>query len=178
MKRIASVLAVMAFLFVHYTAAAQGEDKGKRPSPPVVATQKIANGATITIAYGQPSVKGRKIGKDLEPMEGKIWRAGANEATVFETDKAVTIEGKSLPAGKYAFFTLKKGATWTLIFNKTSDTWGAYDYEKNKRGDVLKVDVTEKKGPSFSEKLVYTIGKDGKVSMAWGGLMVSFKVVG
>jgi hypothetical protein len=34
-------------------------DKSKRPSPPATATGKV-NGATITIDYSSPAVKGRK----------------------------------------------------------------------------------------------------------------------
>ena len=133
MKKLLYMLVAATGLLTN-PASAQTEDKSKRPSPPVEVSQTISGGATISIHYGQPSVKGRKIGKDLEPMEGKVWRAGANEATVFETDKAITIEGKALPAGRYAFFTKKEGKKWTLIFNKTWDTWGAYDYSKNKAG--------------------------------------------
>ena len=39
-------------------------------------------------------------------MAGKLWRTGANEATVFEVSKAVKVEGNDLPAGKYALFTI------------------------------------------------------------------------
>src|SRR5215208_2379024 len=90
------------------------DDKSKRPSPPAQAKETIKSGAVISIDYSQPSVKGRTIGKDLEPMEGKVWRAGANEATVFEVSKDVKIEDQSLPAGKYAFFTIMNGDEWTL----------------------------------------------------------------
>src|SRR6187551_3706729 len=78
---------------------AQG-DKASRPSPPATATGKV-NGATITINYSSPSVKGRKIWGELVPYD-KAWRAGANEATIFETDKPIKVEGKPLPAGKYS----------------------------------------------------------------------------
>ena len=155
-------------------AQKKAEDKSKRPSPPAVVSQTIPGGAKITIDYSQPSVKGRTIGKDLEPMDGKIWRAGANEATVFETSKSITIEGKPLPAGKYAFFIMKNGDNWTLIFNKTSKTWGAYDYDKNKEGDVLSVTVKEQKADPFAEKLAYSIFPKGNISLVWGDKMISF----
>ena len=172
MKKFALLLnfLLLATIFV---ACAQ-EDKSKRPSPPAVAKETISSGATVTINYGQPSVKGRTIGKDLEPMEGKVWRAGANEATVFETDKDVTIEGKSLPAGKYAFFTIDNGSEWTLIFNKTFNQWGAYDYKE--ADDALRVTVKPEKAKSFSEKLAYNVDKSGKVSLLWGDHDVSFNV--
>ncbi len=154
-----------------------GQDKAKRPSPPATAKETIASGAVVTIEYSQPSVKGRTIGKDLEPKVGQVWRAGANEATTFEVSKDVKVEGQALPAGKYAFFTLwNNDDTWTLIFNKVTKTWGAYDYDKNKGQDALKVNVKPGKAPAFAEKLTYTIAKDGKVSLQWGDVAVDFKV--
>ena len=65
--------------------------------------------------------KAHQFGKEIEPKEGKIWRAGANEKTWIEFSKDVTIEGKPLAAGKYGFFTLKNGKDWTLIFSKKWD---------------------------------------------------------
>ncbi len=71
----------------------------QKPSPDTVSTGKV-NGATITINYSTPGVKGRTIwGSNLVPY-GKVWRAGANSATTFTTDKDLTIEGQKLPAGK------------------------------------------------------------------------------
>src|SRR5436853_5770085 len=101
MKAIFSLTAITFFLFSMLTVNAQEKDKSKRPSPPASVTQTINSGAVIHIDYSQPSVKGRVIGKDLEPKEGLVWRTGANEATVFETDKDVKINGQALPAGKY-----------------------------------------------------------------------------
>jgi hypothetical protein len=176
MKKLYSALVFAILALLATTATAQKEDKAKRPSPPAVTSATIGSGARITINYSQPSVKGRTIGKDLEPMEGQIWRAGANEATVFETSKNISVEGKSLPAGKYALFAIKNGNTCTLIFNKTWKTWGAYEYEKNKANDALNVTVQGSKAPSFAEKLTYKISKDGMVSLLWGAEQVSFHV--
>jgi len=106
MKKILSLALFSGILLMGIHANAQTdakppEDKSKRPSPPAVASATTSKGAVIKIDYSQPSVKGREIGKDLEPMKGKVWRTGANEATVFEVSKDVTINGKTLPAGKY-----------------------------------------------------------------------------
>ncbi len=163
-------------LFTTFTASAQMDKDKPRPSLPDTVKTTTSSGKTVEIDYSRPSVKGRTIGKDLEPMDGKVWRTGANEATTFVFDKAVTVEGKPLPAGKYAFFTIKKGNTWTLIFNKVWKTWGAFDYEKNKAQDALKVDVKGAKAPAFSEKVTYTIAKNGKVSLTWGDCLVNFTV--
>lgn len=176
MKKMLSFVLLTGVTFISLTACAQ-DDKGAKPSPAATATATIKSGATVTINYSQPALKGRTIGKDVEPKEGKIWRAGANEATTFQVDKDVTIEGQALPAGKYAFFTINKGGEWTLIFNKTWDTWGAYDYEKNRNNDALQVKVKGGKSDNAMERLTYLIDKSGKVSLVWGTLKVDFNVM-
>ena len=162
-----------AVLFLALVANGQ-EDKSKRPSPPATVKETTKSGVTISIDYSQPSVKGRTIGKDLEPMEGKVWRAGANEATVFEVNKDVKVEDKTLPAGKYGFFTIVNGNEWTIIFSKTWKQWGAFSYKE--ADDALRVKVKGGKTKAFAEKLTYTVTKDGKVSLMWGDKQVDFKV--
>jgi len=174
MKKLLSLTLLTAVLISSLNACAQ-EDKSKRPSPPAKVTQTITSGTTVTIDYSQPSLKGRTIGKDVEPMNGKVWRAGANEATVFEVNKDVKVEGNPLPAGKYALFMIANDNEWTIIFNKKWDTWGAFDYEKNKGEDALQVKVKPTKGAP-AEKLTYTIDKSGKVTLMWGDRNVSFNV--
>lgn len=155
----------LLFIAASFSLVACGQ--GNPPaSPAASAKQTLDNGATITISYGQPSVKGRTIGTNLEPMSGKVWRAGANKATVFETDKDITIDGKSIKAGKYGFFILVGDAgNWTFIFNKTWDQWGAFKYAE--ADDVARVAAKTEKG-TFSEKLVYSIDKNGKLTVNWG----------
>jgi hypothetical protein len=158
---------------IHVNAQAE-EDKSKRPSPPAKVTQKISSGATISIDYSQPSVKGRTIGKDLEPKDGEVWRTGANEATVFESDKDVTIDGKKLPAGKYGLFTLFNGKEVTVIFNKTWKQWGAFKYKEG--DDALRVKTTYTEA-SPTEKMTFKISPAGIVTLLWGNRKVDFKVL-
>ncbi|MEP7237146.1 MAG: DUF2911 domain-containing protein [Ferruginibacter sp.] len=172
MKYLFSVSLMSFLLFATLHADAQ-KDKSKRPSPPATVTQKLGE-TTVTIDYSQPSVKGRTIGIDLEPMQDKVWRAGANEATFFEVDKDVTVEGKTLPQGKYGFFILVHEKTWTLIFNKTWDQWGAFTYKE--ADDVLRVQVPEKEANTVSEMLSYKINTNGLVIILWGTKGVSFTV--
>src|SRR5436305_8245158 len=101
MKKILSLALFSGILLMSVTAHAQNdtkppEDKSKRPSPPAADSVVTSKGVAIKIDYSQPSVKGREIGKDVEPMKGKVWRTGANEATVFEVNKNVTINDKPL----------------------------------------------------------------------------------
>ena len=162
-------------------ASAQGANKpmkhrygAEAPSPPAFVEQTLTNGTVVSVDYSQPSVKGRTIGKDLDPMEGKVWRSGANEATVFEVSKNVKVEGKDLPAGKYGLFTIMNGDEWTIIFSKTWNQWGAFSYKE--ADDALRVNVKGGKTKAFAEKLAYAIDKSGKVSLMWGDKQVDFKV--
>ncbi|WP_306350183.1 DUF2911 domain-containing protein [Flavobacterium sp. '19STA2R22 D10 B1'] len=134
----------------------------KKESPATTATGVI-NGANITINYGSPSVKERKIWGTLVPYN-EVWRAGANDATTFETDKKLTIEGKELPAGKYAFFIIPKEKECVIIFNKEAKQWGSYKYDEKK--DQLRVTVKQQKSAALNEKLVYKVEKN-KVVVSW-----------
>lgn len=137
-------------------------DKSKRPSPPATATGKIGD-ATITIDYSSPSVKGRKIFGGLLPY-GKLWRAGANEATIFQTDKDITVEGKKLPAGKYSFFATPGENEWTIYFNSETGQWGdKKDGSTNMdpAKTVLSVVVKPKKTKELNEKLEYAVMSNG-----------------
>ena len=156
-----------------FTARAQGEKKPVA-SPPATATGKTASGTVITIAYGQPSVKGRTIGVNLEPKKDTIWRLGANDATTFMVSKDVTVEGKPLPAGTYSLFTIMHGSDWTIVFNKTAKQWGAYEYKADQ--DALRVKVKGGKASPFAEKLLFNVSDKGQVSFAWGDHRVAFNV--
>ncbi len=147
-------------------------DKSKRPSPPANVSETMANGNIITIDYSQPSVKGRSIGAELAPF-GKVWRTGANEATVFEISKDAKIEGKDLPAGKYGLYSIPGEKEWVIIFNKTWNKWGSNYKESD---DALRVNVTPGKADSFTEKMTFIIDKAGKVSLLWGDVQVGFNV--
>jgi len=170
MKRTLFTALVLTVLTA-FSASAQ-QDKSKRVSPPATVTQAIKKGATVTINYSQPSLKGRKIGTDLAPY-GKVWRTGANEATVFEVDKDVKVEGKLLPAGKYSLYTIPNENEWIIIFNKKWNQWGTNYTEAD---DQLRVTVKPEKSESFKEKLTFDISKGGEVSIEWGDTEVEFEV--
>lgn len=168
MKRIAILMFVFA-LFKLSPAAAQEDKKPLSPKETVKAKVGAAN---VEIVYCRPSSRGRTMIGGNEPY-GKVWRTGANEATTIEFDKAVKIEGKELPAGKYALFTIPNEKEWTIIFNKDAKQWGAYTYKE--ASDVLRVNVPVTKPKSFVE--TFTISAQGnKITLAWENSEASFKV--
>jgi len=150
------------FLIVAFLTLTIVNAQKKPASPPAVATG-IINGANISINYSSPSVKERKIWGELVPFN-KVWRAGANDATTFETDKELNIEGSKLPAGKYSFFVIPNEKECIIIFNKEAKQWGAYKY--NEKEDQLRVTVKQKNVDSSAESLVYTIEKN-KIILSW-----------
>jgi hypothetical protein len=157
--------------FLTISACGQA-DKSQRPSPPALANETISGGTVVSIDYSQPSVKGREIGTDLATY-GKIWRTGANEATVFEVSKDVKVEGKALPAGKYGLYSIPGENEWVIIFNKTWKQWGTQYKEDD---DALRVKVKPGKSAAFTEKMTFAVNKNGKVSLMWGDVQVDFKV--
>ena len=162
-KRV-SLLAV-AITFVTVISYAQ-------KSPAATATGKV-NGATITIKYSSPSVRGRIIWGDLVPY-GQVWRAGANEATTIETDKDIMVEGKPLKKGKYSLYAIAGEKEWSIIINSETGQWGT-DHSgvttHNPDKDVAVVKVKSVKSASMNEALVYVVNDKGFV-LRWENLEV------
>lgn len=162
---------MLALSFVAVSAFAQ-DDKSQRPSPPAQDSAMVGD-TKVVIDYSRPSVKGREIYGALVPYN-EVWRAGANEATTFEVDKDVLIEGQPLPAGKYALFAIPGEEEWTIIFNKTANQWGAYEYDEAE--DALRIQVEPQPAPEQTEMLTYTVDENGEVSLLWADTEVEFTV--
>ncbi len=160
---------LLAFtLFVSTLAFAQD----KKPASPHDSTSAKVAGSLIKIKYGSPYVKGRKVLGELVPFD-KVWRAGADSATSFTTSKAIKVEGKTLPAGRYALFVIPSASgSWTIIFDKNPKQWGAYTYKE--ANDQLRVTVKGKTGPK-AESLLYTITPKG-FSLKWDTFVVPVSI--
>lgn len=100
----------------------------------------------IEVAYGRPSMRGRKIFGGLEPY-GAIWRTGANSATrvTFSTD--VKLEGVDVPAGTYSLFSIPAAKEWTVILNGDANQFGAYGYDEDKDVARIKLKANTLKDP-------------------------------
>lgn len=144
----------------------------EKPLSPKETVKGKISGVDTEIVYCRPSARGRKMIGEKEPF-GKVWRTGANAATTIEFAEAVKIEGKSLPAGKYALFTIPNENEWTIIINKDFNQQGAYNYDEKK--DVLRVNVKPTKTPQYVETFTITPEKD-QVSLKWENTEVAFKV--
>jgi Protein of unknown function (DUF2911) len=122
-SRLASLSILVFGLAAFAMLAFAQQDKSQRPSPPANAHYTFPDGKTLAIDYSSPRMKGRTIYGGLVPY-GKVWRAGANEATTFVTDTDLIVGDKEVPAGSYTIFTLPEEGRWTLIVSKKTGEWG------------------------------------------------------
>ncbi len=162
------ILGILTYFRVVYTKSFSPEDQ-----------VKFENGdLKISIMYNRPSKKGRVIFGELVPF-GKVWRTGANEATIFQTDKDLTFGDKTLKAGKYSLWTIPGEQSWTVIFNSESGQWGVgFNGEANRdpSKDVLSVvapPVTiEKEFEQFTIAVENT-GEEHELTFIWDKTLVA-----
>lgn len=133
---------------------------------------------TIRVLYNRPFKKGREIFGGLVPY-GKVWRTGANEATTFETNKDLLIEGKTLRRGKYSLWTIPGEESWQIIFNSEYGQWGiGSDGEANRNPakDVLLVDVHALSQERVFEQFTISfekVGEDAEMVLIWDKTLVA-----
>src|SRR5246127_4778656 len=177
MKRIFALCAMTLMGLTVFAASSHAQkDKGARPSPPAKAQCKLADGKTITIDYSSPRMKGRKIFGELVPY-GKVWRAGANEATTFVTTGDTSGGGTTGPAGSYTIFVIPTAEKWTLGISKKTGEWGnAYPGESN---DLARVDMAVSKTSAPVENFTIDFDQAGggcTLQMKWENTQASVKV--
>jgi hypothetical protein len=200
LKRSCSFLAALCVLC--FAAAAFAQIPTPRPSQKASVMQRI--GVTdVTITYSRPGVKGRQIWGDPLPEQtakvkgeatldnqnerpkgapivpwGHVWRAGANEATMFVVTDDVLINGQKLPAGTYSLHTIPNKDEWTIVFNGTSNQWGSFDYDPAK--DTLRVKVKPEWLQTSEEWLSYSFDPvtedSAQVNIRWEKVNVPFTV--
>lgn len=132
----------------------------------------------LKVFYNRPYKKNREIFGALIPY-GKVWRTGANEATIFETNKTITIEGKKLNPGKYSFWTIPDSTTWTVIFNSESGQWGINhkgEANRNPDLDVLTVPVHAATQDRVFEQFTIAfekVGEEAEMVLLWDNTVVA-----
>src|SRR5260370_10042081 len=126
----------------------QGTDKPKPLSPPAHAEGSVG-GKKITVDYGAPSKRDRKIMGGLVPY-GSVWRTGANAATALHAGGDVRIGNLVVPAGDYTLYTVPGEKEWTLIVNKETGQWGTeYDQKQDLGRVTMKVATVKNPGETF-----------------------------
>jgi hypothetical protein len=178
-KRIALTLVILAVALP--LAAQQGQPRGK--------AEATISGKKVVIDYGRPALKGRTLDQLMKDLpEDRIWRAGENQVTTLQTDTALNIGGKQIPAGKYSLYVHSPvGGDWSLVVNKNlgvplgelwdqapaemkKEPWPALNgYGNISKDEVARIPLKKVAGASPSE--VFTIAiKGDALSLSWGDM--------
>jgi hypothetical protein len=96
----------------------------------------------VQVSYSRPGMKGRHVFGALVPY-GKLWRAGANQATKISFSTAVKLNGTDIAAGAYALFAIPSKDEWTLIINKDAEQAGTGKYDEKLDAARIKVKPEE-----------------------------------
>jgi hypothetical protein len=173
MKRIVAALFIVCFGL---------SERGEAQQPllsPRDSTEIAIAGKKVSVNYGRPSMRGRKIMGELVPFN-TVWRTGANEATAFVTDADLLIGGVKLPHGSYTLYTLPSEKQWKLIINKQTGQWGTV---YNADLDFARVNLKKKKLRNAVEKFLISFKRNGTnagiLVLEWEktSLSIPFKVL-
>jgi hypothetical protein len=153
-------------------AALDASGKAMGPLSPRDSVSARVKDATITIRYARPGKRGRVIFGEIVPWD-TVWRTGANDATVFTTDRDLEIGGRLIPAGSYTLFTIPSRNGGTLILNRETmrdgEPLAGTDYDPAK--DLVRIPMTTRTLASSVEPFTIEIRPEGAnratLRLAW-----------
>jgi hypothetical protein len=172
MNKLKSILTIVAMIFITLPLMAQQ----KRVSPHETVSA-VVDGNRVTVVYGRPYTKDphsgemRKIWGGLVPY-GKVWRTGADEATLLITQKPIMFGDTAVPAGAYTLFTLpQEDGSAKLIINKQVGQWGvgpgSYDVQQDLARIDLKKDALEKPADQLTIAISKNPSGGGVLKIIW-----------
>jgi hypothetical protein len=161
-----TTLAMMAVEARARQSSRTGLDR-PRASPHESVTGTI-DGADLTIVYGRPSMRGRKIMGALVPY-GRWWCPGADEATELTTSKSLRAGNLVVPAGTYTLYMLPSAKDWTLMINKETGTFHTQYFPAS---DLGRITLQKRTLAAPVEQLTFAIepdasGSGGVLGMRW-----------
>jgi hypothetical protein len=169
--KLKSILIIAALILGSLPLLAQE----KRISPHETISSVI-DGNRVTITYGRPYTKdprtgeARKIWGGLVPYD-KVWRTGADEATILITQKPITFGGATIPAGAYTLWTLPAEDGAKLIINKQIGQWGVGPGAYDEKQDLVRIDLKKKTLDKPVDQFTMAIAKNpdggGVLKMMW-----------
>ena len=119
------------------------------------------------VLYSRPSKRDRQIFGSLVPY-GEVWRTGANEATELTLYTDMMVGDKIVEAGTYTLYTIPEEKEWTVILNKSTNIWGAYDYHVEQDLVRIKVPVKQAKTSIESLSMAFAPTDNGaKLQIGW-----------
>ena len=178
MNKLKSILAIGAIIVSTLPLMAQQ----KRVSPHETVSAVI-DGNRVTVVYGRPYTKDpktgepRKIWGELVPY-GKVWRTGADEATLLITQKPIRFGDTTVPAGAYTLFTLpNEDGTAKLIINKQIGQWGIGRGSYDEKQDLARIDLKKDALEKPADQLEIAVSKNpdggGVLKIMWADTQFS-----
>jgi hypothetical protein len=150
--------------FARDFAARDRAGRGLGGASPNVGARASLDGASIVVAYGSPRLRGRHALGGVVPYD-RVWRTGANEATVLHTDRPIVLGGTRLAAGSYSLWTVPRATGVDLVINARHGQWGT-DYKAD--ADVARVPMRVATVGTPREEMVIAIdGAERVLRIAW-----------
>ena len=145
---------------------------GMAGSPHVQVAWEVS-GANISITYGRPLRKDRTVGDSVEPLDGRVWRLGADEATTLTTNRDLMLGSAHVPAGEYTLWTLTNGDTTELIVNNQTGQWGT-DYDESR--DLARTEMTVSTLDTPADQLTLHVD-ESELRLEWGAMAASVPIM-
>lgn len=176
LKRTLIILSIIALALFLYSTLVENIF-AKRLSPKDTVKFEL-NDLKLKVFYNRPFKKNREVFGALVPFN-QVWRTGANEATTFETNKDLEINGMPLAKGKYTLWTVPRDSVWNVIFNSQQYSWGVNAEMKpmwDPNYDVVNIEVPVQELNNTVEQ--FTIAFDNStdnlfLTMAWDDVKVA-----
>jgi len=151
---------------------AHGSTQRARVSPHESVSGSV-DGATITIVYGRPSMRGRTILGTVVPYD-RVWCPGADEATTIESTLPLRIGNLQVPTGPHTIWMLPTREAWTLSISKQRSGFHTY-YPADQ--DLGRVTLKKRELDAPVEQLTFAVtsaaGGGGELAMSWERTEVS-----
>lgn len=140
---------------------------------------QVIDGTKITVQYSRPRARGRSplFGTKIVHWD-EVWTPGANWATTLEVSKPVTIEGHSVPQGKYSvWMVVRQSGDWTMVLDPKVKIFHMDPPDSN--ATQVRFPVKAVTGP-LTEVLTWSMpelrASGGTLAMDWGTTHVPMKL--
>lgn len=178
MKTLLSLF-LIAFCVAPSVNAQNFSDLDKSPTA-ITLIRNQDNSPMAQIIYSRPKKNDRKVFGELVPF-GEVWRTGANEATEITLYNNMKIGGQTIHKGTYTMYSIPEKTEWTIILNKDTKIWGAYNYDKSR--DVVRIKAPARKATNTIESfsMAFQPTDDGtNLFIGWDDtyVKVPFKKIG
>ena len=175
-------ITILATLAIAFSPAWGQEQKKKQAASPPATTSITVDGKEISIKYGAPSRRDRKMfgpdGRISQDPNYPVWRAGANSATVLHTEADLEINGLAVPKGDYTLFAKVDEPVWDFIVSKELGQWGLAYKAANDLGRVkMKMSKPAATIETYKMMLSSGGGKKAKLQLEFEDVIATVDIV-